>query len=244
MKCIIVDDEPLAREGVELNVNEMGFLELIGQFQNAITANAFLLENEVDLMFLDIQMPGITGIEWLKDLENPPLVILTTAYPEFALKGFELNVVDYLLKPIRLNRFMKAVNKAKDIYELKKQETESTDAVQPKQEDGKEYTYVSADRKYIKLFYKDIICIEGMKDYVIIHTTGSKIMPAMNLKTILSQLPEHTFARVNKSYIVNINYIKSIDTDFITLDQKEISLGRTYKEKFINNYVKTNLLKR
>lgn len=243
MKCIIVDDEPLAREGVELNVNEMGFLELLGQFHNAISANAFLMKNEVDLMFLDIQMPGITGIEWLKDLENPPLVILTTAYPEYALKGFELNVVDYLLKPIRLNRFMKAVNKAKEIYDLKHPKAIVPEKVEAPQNES-DYTYVSADRKYIKLFYQDVMCIEGMKDYVVIHAKNGKVMPAMNLKTIMNQLPASIFARVNKSYIVNINYIESIDTDFIVLGKKEIALGRTYKEHFINNYVKKNLLKR
>ncbi len=241
MKCIIIDDEPLAREGMEMNVKEMGVLSLIGQFHNAIVANDFLLENEVDLMFLDIQMPGITGVEWLKDLKNPPMVIFTTAFPEFALKGFELNVVDYLLKPIRMNRFIQAVNKAKEIFDLKKSEKEVVEEVKEK---GLDYTYVAADRKYIKLFYADIMYVEGMKDYVIIHTVNDKIMPAMNLKTIMKQLPHSIFARVNKSFIVNVNYIQSVDSDFITLPKKEISLGRTYKEDFINNYIKKNLLKR
>lgn len=243
MKCIIVDDEPLAREGMELNVMEMDFLELKGQFHNAIAANNFLSKNEVDLMFLDIQMPGITGVEWLRDLKNPPLVIFTTAYSEYALKGFELNVVDYLLKPIRLNRFMKAVNKAKEIYDLKNQEDQQvTETNEPEPE--LDYTYVLADRKYTKLYYRDIMYIEGMKDYVIIYTAKEKIMPAMNLKTIMNQLPSSIFARVNKSFIVNVNFIKSVDTDFITLEKKEISLGRTYKENFMNQFVKKNLLKR
>ncbi len=242
MKCIIVDDEPLAREGMELNVKEMGFLELVGQFHNAITANAFLAEHEVDLMFLDIQMPGITGVEWLKGLDKPPLVIFSTAYPEFALKGFELNAVDYLLKPIRLNRFMKAVNKAKEIHDLRMVEPIS----EPK-DDTKEildYTYVLADRKYTKLFYKEIQLIEGMKDYVIIHSSKGKLMPAMNLSTIMRQLPEHIFTRVNKSYIVNVQYIQSVDSDFICMADREIPLGRTYKEAFMNQFIKNNLLKR
>ena len=243
MKCIIIDDEPLAREGMELNVMEMDFLELKGQFHNAIAANNFLSENEVDLMFLDIQMPGITGVEWLKDLKNPPLVIFTTAYPEFAIKGFELNAVDYLLKPIRLNRFIKAVNKAKEIHDLKNQEIQPAITTTESKPDL-DYTYVLADRKYTKLFYSDIMYIEGMKDYVIIYTSNNKIMPAMNLKTIMNQLPSSIFARVNKSYIVNVNFIKSVDTDFITLEKKEISLGRTYKEGFMNQFIKGNLLKR
>ena len=238
MRCIIVDDEPLAREGMELNVKELNFLDLVGQFHNAITANTFLAENEVDLMFLDIQMPGITGLDFLNSLRNPPLTILTTAYSEFALKGFEMDVVDYLLKPIRLDRFVKAVNKAQEIYQLK------NPAVHKQDIQEQDFTYVASDRKYLKLYFKDIIFIEGMKDYVILNTKDKKIMPAMNLKTILQQLPPNIFARVNKSYIVNINFIKSVDTDFITLPNKEIPLGRTYKEAFINNYIKTNLIKR
>ncbi len=240
MKCIIVDDEPLAREGMELNVKEMGFLELVGQFPNVVAANAFLAGNEVDLMFLDIQMPGITGIDWLKNLQHPPMVIFATAYPEYALKGFELNVVDYLLKPIRLERFMNAVNKAKEIYDSKKKEKNK----EPKIEKENNYTYIAADRKYIKVFYEDVIYIEGMKDYVVVHTKGQKIMPAMNLKTILKQLPSSIFVRVNKSYILNVNYIQSVDNDFIVMEKMEIPLGRTYKEHFINNYIRNNLLKR
>ncbi len=239
MRCIIVDDEPLAREGMELNIKEMPSLILLEQFNNAITANNYLMNNEVDLMFLDSQMPGVTGVEWLSTLKNPPLVILSTAYPEFALKGFELNVVDYLLKPIRLSRFMESVNKAKEIFNLRHQEKEKSN-----KETIVDFTYVSSDRKYVKLYFKDILYIEGMKDYVIIHTANQKLMPAMNLKTILKQLPSNIFVRVNKSNIVNVNYIESVDSDFITIPNKELSLGRTYKEDFINNVIKKNLLKR
>ncbi len=238
MKCIIVDDEPLAREGIEINTKEMGFLEVVGSFGTAMKANQFLSENSVDLMFLDIQMPGITGLEFIKSLKVRPLIILTTAYPDFALEGFELDVVDYLLKPVRLNRFTKAVNKAKELYELYKSNDNQI------QEIGEEYIYIKSERKYIRVFFKDINYIKGLKDYVMIYTSNSMIITAMNIKTIYSQLPHHIFARVNKSYLININFIDSVETDFIQLAGKEIPLGATYKENFIKNYIKKKLISR
>jgi len=238
MNCIIVDDEPLAREGMELNVEDVPYLNLVGQFGNALTANDFLVQNSVDLMFLDIQMPGITGLEFLKNLKNPPMTIFTTAYPQHALEGFELDVIDYLVKPVRLQRFIKATNKAKEIYDLRGQSENIIEKIE------EEFIYIKADRKYIRLFFKDIKYIKGMKDYVMIYTDTQRLMTAMNLKTIFSQLPHHIFARVSKSHLININFIDAIDIDFIQLAGVEIPLGRTYKEHFIKNYVKTNLIER
>jgi len=238
MNCIIVDDEPLAREGMELNVEDVPYLNLVGQFGNALTANDFLIQNSVDLMFLDIQMPGITGLEFLKNLKNPPMTIFTTAYPQHALEGFELDVIDYLVKPIRLQRFIKATNKAKEIFDLRGQSENIIEKIE------EEFIYIKADRKYIRLFFKDIKYIKGMKDYVMIYTDAQRLMTAMNLKTIFSQLPHHIFARVSKSHLININFIDAIDLDFIQLAGEEIPLGRTYKENFIKNYVKTNLIER
>lgn len=204
MKCIIVDDEPLAREGVELNIEEVSFLELVGQFGNAISANDFLANNEVDLMFLDVQMPGLTGIEFIRSLNNPPLIILTTAYSEYALEGFELEVVDYLVKPIRLSRFIKAVNRAKEIYDLHQQSSKSKMTVESISND---YIYIKSERRYIRVFFKDIKYIKGLKDYVMIYTNKDKVMTAMNIKTINSQLPDAIFVRISKSYIINIHFI-------------------------------------
>ncbi|RMG77675.1 MAG: DNA-binding response regulator, partial [Bacteroidetes bacterium] len=192
MKCIIVDDEPLAREGIELNIKEMGGLTLVGQFGNALSANDFLSQNEVDLMFLDIEMPGITGLDFIRSLKNQPLTILTTAYPQYALEGFELDVVDYLIKPIRLQRFMKAVNKATEFYNLLRQSGHTIESV------SNDFIYIKSDRKYIRLFFKDIQYIKGMKDYVMLYTTNDRIMTAMNIKTIHKQLPASVFARVSK----------------------------------------------
>jgi DNA-binding LytR/AlgR family response regulator len=242
MKCIIVDDEPLAREGILLNVREIHFLEVVGEFSNALEANNFLSANEVDLMFLDIEMPGINGLDFIRSLKKRPQVILTTAYPQYALESFELDVVDYLVKPVRLDRFIKAVNKAKEIHDLYQNMAQNTQV-----EITPEYIYIKSERKYIKVFFKDISVIKGMKDYVIIFTGKEKIITAMNMKTINEQLPGHIFARVSKSHIVNINYIVSVDLDSIQLSGptgEEIPLGDTYREEFINRYVKTNLIGR
>lgn len=240
MRCIIVDDEPLAREGMELNVEDVPYLELVGQFSNALEANAFLQTNSVDLIFLDIQMPGITGLEFLRTLKNNrPMCILTTAYPQYALESFELDVVDYLVKPIRLQRFIKAVNKAKEMYDLVQKAENTVEEV------AADYIYIKADRKYLRIFYKNLLYIKGMKDYVMIYTLdGKKVMTAMNIKTINSQLPDNIFARVNKSFIINVQHIDSIEMDFIQLGGEEIPIGRTYKENFINRYIKTNLIGR
>jgi DNA-binding LytR/AlgR family response regulator len=240
MRCIIVDDEPLAREGLELKVKKTGFFELMGMFSGGLEANRFLAKNhDIDLIFLDIHMPDITGLELLRTLKNPPLVIFTTAFSEYALEGFELDVVDYLLKPIDIQRFIKAVNKAREIWELTRQ---------PKTEKGEvlsDFIYIRADRQYIKVFFKDIRYIEGMKNYAMVHSITEKWMTAISLQLITEQLPDTQFARINKSFIVNINYIHRILPDSIVLDKgKELPFGKAYQEVFIERFVKGNLLER
>jgi DNA-binding LytR/AlgR family response regulator len=239
MRCIIVDDEPLAREGLELKVHKTGFLELVGMFSGGLSANQFLAENAVDLIFLDIQMPDLTGLELLRTLKNPPLVIFTTAFSEYALDGFELDVVDYLLKPIDFQRFMKAANKANEIWKqnlpVKKDSTEVPS----------DFIYIRADRQFIKVYFKDIRYIEGMKNYAMVHSTTEKWMTAISLQQIIQQLPDTQFARINKSFIININYIQRILPDFILLDKgKELPFGSTFQEAFIEKFVKGNLLER
>ena len=238
MRCIIVDDEPLAREGMELNVEEISYLNLVGQFNNAIDALNFLNENPVDLMFLDIQMPGLTGLEFIRSLKVKPMIILSTAYPQYALEGFELDVMDYLVKPIRLNRFIQSVSKAKELYDLKQRAEKVEISVNDND------IFIRADRKYIRIFFKDIKYIKGMKDYVMIYTGKGKYMTAMNIKTTNEQLPDKQFVRVNKSYIVNADFIDSIGTDFINIAGEEIPLGRTYREAFLQRFVKGKLMER
>ncbi len=239
LTCIIVDDEPLAREGMKLNVKEVPFLKLMGQFSNAVLANNFLSNNEVDLMFLDIQMPGITGLEFLESLNKKPLVILSTAYPQYALEGFELDVVDYLVKPVRMARFVKAVNKAKELNDLIKQKDQIN-----KKANANDYIFVKSDRMFKKIFLKDVLFIEGMKDYVVIHCSNNKIITAMNLKTINDQIPTEIFFRASKSYIVNVEMINGVENDLIHLEGNKIPLGKTYKDNFIKNYINKKLVDR
>jgi len=234
ISCIIVDDEPLARKGLELNVKDLDWLELKGQFPNAIKADEFLSSHSIDLMFLDIEMPGINGIDYLKSLKVDTQVILTTAYPQFALEAFELDVVDYLMKPIRFERFFKAVNKARDFIELRQQGQSEIEEITD------DFFYIKSDRKFIKLYFKEVLYIKGMKDYVMIFTETKKYMTALNIKTIFSQLPTSIFARVSKSYLINVDRIESIDIDSIIIGKEEIPLGNSYKEAFLKKYVKGN----
>lgn len=238
MKCIIVDDEPLAREGIELNIEEVEFLELVGQFPNPVEANNFLSDNKVDLMFLDVEMPEMTGMEFLRTLDSQPMTILTTAYSEYAIEGYELGVIDYLVKPVKMDRFLKAVNKAKEYYEIveKSENTAMSEA--------DDYIFLKSDRKYVRVYLNDVIYIKGMKDYVMVYTKDSRIMTAMNVKTILKQLNENIFVRVAKSFVININYIEEASQSSVIVHGEEIPIGKTYKDNFIDNYIKNRLVER
>ena len=240
MRCIIVDDEPLAREGLELKVKKTGFLDLVGMFSGGLEANRFLAENhDIDLIFLDIQMPDLTGLELLRTLKKPPLVIFTTAFSEYALEGFELDVVDYLLKPIDFQRFIKATNKAREIWEMTHRTKTDMVEVPP------DFIYIRADRQYNKVFFKDIRYIEGMKNYAMVHSTTEKWMTAISLLQIMEQLPPTQFSRINKSFIVNTNFIHRVLPDSIMLDKgKELPFGKAFQEEFIERFVKGNLLER
>lgn len=235
---LIIDDEPLAREGMQLNCDQVPFLNKLGEFENPIAATDFLASNPVDLVFLDIEMPGLNGLDFIRSLQNKPHIILCTAYPQYALESYELDVVDYLVKPIRFERFYKAVLKVKEQQALAQSAPSSIEKIEDT------FMFIKTDRKFVKVFFENIHYIKGMKDYVVIHCSDNKYMTAMNVKTILSQLPEAHFARISKSYIVQIDQIKSISTDTIFTDLYELPLGPSYKEKFINNYVKTNLVSR
>lgn len=241
IRFITIDDEPLAREGILLNAEEVDFLKPVGEFGNPVKANTFLQKNEVDLMFLDIQMPGMNGLEFLKSLKNPPLTILTTAHSEFALEGFNLNVVDYLLKPVRMDRFLKAVNKAAELFYAKKA-TQKSD--QKASETDVSTVFIKSNRKYIKLKIRDIILVEGMKDYVMVHTENERYPVAMNLKTFTASLPDTTFARINKSYVVNVNHIREIADNHVKIGKENLSIGRSYRDDFLNNHILKKLIDR
>jgi len=238
MKCLIIDDEPIAREGIQMLVDEVEFLETERAFGNGIEALEYLYFHEVDLIFLDIEMPGMTGLEFLKTLTKQPFVILTTAYPQYALEAFELDVIDYLVKPIKLNRFIHAVSKVKDVYDLRK------DSFYEPQEILEDHVFIRSDRKLVKLFYKEIKYIKGLKDYVMIITDGGKYLTAMNIKRMLIQLPDSIFARCAKSYIVNTERIKTIEIDCLYIEDSEIPLGNSYKETFLKQVVGNRLIDR
>ena len=233
MNCIIVDDEPLAREAMELLIADTGVLNLIGTFNSAVTASRFMEEHSVDLIFLDIQMLGITGIEFARTISKKTLVIFTTAYTEYALDSYEVDAVDYLVKPIEPERFLKAVDKAVSYHSLLlKEEKEAIETIE-----AAEYFFVKADRRYFKVNFTDILFIEGLKDYVILQLDDQRIITRMTLKAVFDLLPENTFIRVNKSYIVNTRHIDSFDNNDIFIKSHEIAIGNSYHDAFFEEFV-------
>lgn len=240
MKCIIVDDEPLAREAIQMLVEKTEHLELMGVFNGPNTSKNFLAKNAVDLIFLDIQMPGINGIEFAKTIPKETLVIFTTAFSEFATESYEVDAIDYLIKPVKLERFQKGVKKAQTYLKLLK-----ADGINNSIENiTDDYFFVRADRKIIKIHFDKILFIEGLKDYVIMHTQNQKVITAMNIKTIYEQLPKNKFARVSKSYIINIKHIESVDNNTVYIGDNEIPIGNVYRDFFFNEFVTKKILSR
>lgn len=229
IKAIIVDDEPLALDVLQTYIEQLPDIDLIGRCNNAIEANAFLTNNEVDLIFLDIEMPKLSGLDFLKILENPPFVVITTAYPNYAVEGFELNVVDYLLKPISLERFMKCVNKVR----AKVKRRVESPAVSEGGNNSEDFIFVKSDKKFIRIHYSDIKYIEGLKDYVIIKTQEGRIIALQTMKSLELKLPSDSFIRVHRSYIVNINCIDAVVGNTIEINEngklKMIPVGKNYK---------------
>jgi DNA-binding LytR/AlgR family response regulator len=237
INCIIIDDEPIARKGMAEYVTDVDFLELKGQGENAAAAHAMLNKESIDLIFLDIQMPKMTGIEFLKERKNPPMVIFTTAYSEYALQGYELDVMDYLVKPISFERFLKACNKAKDFYNLKQLGNKAL----PKTED---YFFIRCEDRFEKIVYDDLIYIEAMENYVIFHTLKEKYISYLTLKAVENYLPADKFLKVHKSFIVAISKIESLDGSDIVIKGKSIPISRTLKEDVMDKLVNGRFLKR
>lgn len=235
MKVIIVDDEPLAQEVLSTYVQKFPQLELVAQCSNAVEAGAVLREESIDLMFLDIEMPQISGIDFLKTLAQRPNVILTTAYSEYAMDGYELNVVDYLLKPIAFDRFAKAVNKALAQGASNNTETKTTE------EKRADYIFVKADKKLIKVRFDDISYIEGLKDYVILHTPEGRIVTLQTMKSLEAKLPSTIFMRVHRSYIVNLSNVCIIEGNTIQMGKKIIPIGKNYKDLLLEVVNKNRL---
>ena len=241
INCIAIDDEPLALNKMKKYIQQIEFLNLLATFNNGIDSINFLKSNPVDLMFLDIQMEDLTGIELLEALQKKPKVIITTAYDSYALKGYELDVTDYLLKPISFQRFVKAVDK---VYESMTMQPvfAPTQIKQSGTLAGNDFLFVRTEYKIQKIQLKEILYIEGMKDYIRIVTKGDKIMTLQSLKKILSVLPGSNFIRVHKSFIIAIDKIDSIKRNRITIGDAIIPIGETYKQLFYNNLEGKNLI--
>jgi DNA-binding LytR/AlgR family response regulator len=225
IKCIIVDDEPLAIEIVESYVNRIDQLQLQGTFRNAVQAFAYLQQHSVDLIFLDIQMPKLSGIEFLKTLKNPPKVIFTTAFRDYAIDGFDLEVIDYLLKPIPFERFLKAVAKA----------MHQQSAAQPAQPAKKietaadDYVYFKVDKKMIKTKMAAVLYIESIKDYVKVRTDEKEIITQQKISYLEESLPSQQFLRIHRSFIVNIDKIDAYSATDVEIGKHSIPIGRNYK---------------
>lgn len=232
MRCIVVDDEPLALELMRNYISKVPFLELIATCGSAAEALVALKNNKTDLLFLDIQMPDITGVQLLKSLKEKPIVIFTTAYEEYALEGFNLDAIDYLLKPIPFDRFLKAVNKAQEYHSIR--QNNSIPPTFPEINEG--FLFVKADYKIVKISIADIQFVEGLKDYIKIFTSASQkpILTLLSLKSIEEKLPARDFVRVHRSFIVSIPRINSIQRNRIFIGEKEIPVGEQYKEAFFS----------
>lgn len=226
IKVLFVDDEPLALEILENYAMRLPEVTIVGKASNAIEAQQILENNEVDLIFLDIQMPQITGLDWLRSLRNPPLTIITTAFPDYALEGYDLNVVDYLLKPIAFDRFFKALNKAKE--QLKRADPIVSSVAES-------FIYVKADKKLVRVNFSDVVYIEGLKDYVIIRLEGDRIITLQTMKSLEEKLPSTIFKRIHRSYIINIHKIKALDSNGVEVVLKDqvklLPIGKNYRDE-------------
>jgi len=238
INCVIIDAEPLAREGIANYVREIDFLKLIDTCENPVDLIKLLDNHRVDLIFLDIQMPKLNGIDFLKMTQNPPMVIITTAFPSYALEGFQLNVLDYLLKPITFDRFFKSANKAKDYHQLI---TKSTYPDTQKSEHVANYFFIKCGSKYEKIHFADILYVQGMQNYVTIYTLKGKYITLLNLKNLESSLDNRSFIRVHKSYIVAIDKIEGIEGNEIFVQSYRIPISRNYREQVIEQVVQNKL---
>lgn len=226
MKYIIVDDEPIARRGIEKLAGQIGSLELVGNFENAEAAGMFMVNNLVDLVFLDIQMPGINGIDFAKQISATTLIIFTTAYGEFAVDSYEVDAIDYLLKPIKPERFKKATEKALSYHQILLSEKDKS---QVEQVDNN-FIFIKSDRRYFKVDFKDILFIEALKDYVIIQTVKQRLITRLSLKAIYEMLPQTIFLKPNRSYIINKEHIESFSNNDIFIDKYEIAISNAYRD--------------
>lgn len=229
-KCIIVDDEPMARDVIKRYIQQMPKLKLMGEFGNAIDATIFLQEHSVDIIFLDIRMPELSGTEFVRSLRTIPKIIFTTAHKEYAHEGFELDVTDYLLKPIRFDRFLRAVNKA---FPQKQQEPDSPLLMAGENKAVASFIYLRVDRKMVKVLLDDILYIESDKDYVKVYTDKGYLITRQTIASVEAMLSDSKFIRVHRSYIVSLSKLKSFTAESVEIGNKELPIGKLYRNIFL-----------
>jgi two-component system LytT family response regulator len=232
IRCIAIDDESLALELLEDNIRRTPFLRLVKSFTSGFEALEFLRQETVDLIFLDIRMPDLTGLQLLKVLRPKPLVIMITAYEKYALEGFELDVVDYLLKPVSYERFLKAVSKARELIMLRRAATALTASGEPPPLPG--HLFVKSDYKQVRIDIAGILYIEGLKDYIKIYSGPTPVITQMSLKTVAGKLPQKDFMRVHRSYIINIHRIQYVQRMHIRVGNKDIPIGENFRDAFFS----------
>ncbi|EDM35954.1 two-component system response regulator [Pedobacter sp. BAL39] len=232
MNCIIVDDEPLARAEMRALISEISTIEISGDFSNALTAQDFLQHHSVDLIFLDIEMPMVTGLDFASQLPDTTMVVFTTAYPQYALKSYELDAIDYLLKPIDQLKLQKSIRKA-EAYKIMLDNNPEQNTLEGKTED---FLLIKSERRFYKVRFDEIKYVEGLKDYVVIHTVNLKLITAMNLKTFHQKIPQDVFIRISKSYVVNKRFIESFDHHTVYINGFELPLGDVYRKDFFSAY--------
>ncbi|QGY47312.1 response regulator [Maribellus comscasis] len=229
-KCLVIDDEPLARDLMRSHIEKLENFEIVEECSDAMKALNALQKHSVDLMFMDIQMPQITGIEFLKTLKHPPKVIITTAYREYALDGFELDVVDYLLKPITFERFLKSVNK---YYQVSQEDLIADQPANATVQNEEAFIYVKENKKVIKIHLNEIMYVEGLSEYVQIYTDSKKIITKTSMTNMEEKLPDSGFIRIHKSYIVSVQKIEAFTSSSIEVPGKELPIGRSYKNSVL-----------
>ena len=231
VKCLIVDDEPMARDVVRRYIEQIPSFHVAGEFGNAIDATLFLQKNIVDIIFLDIRMPQLSGTDFVRSLRSIPKIIFTTAHKEYAHEGFELDVVDYLLKPIRFDRFLRAVNKA--FPQRSEEKNAAGNGTNHDMKFASPFIYLKVDRKMVKVMLDDILYIESDKDYVKVFTTGSTIITRQTISSIEAMLSESKFFRIHRSYIVSLDKVKSFSNEIVEVGNKELPIGKLYRNSFL-----------
>lgn len=237
LRCILVDDEPVARKGMEEELREIGFVELVGVAENAYQAMDLVAALRPDLILLDIQMPGLNGLDLIRSLRQPPMVIITTAYSEYALKGYELDVMDFLIKPIDFNRLLKACCKAQEFHALR-QQVAGSGLPRASANLADTYFFVKSNGKYEKILFKELLFIQAADNYVVLHTSGKKLMVYDTLKNMGSLLPAADFMKVHKSFIVSLDKVSAVESSTLKIGQTRIPVSRDLKESVLQRVVR------